>query len=223
MSRLTFTTVLFVLTTVVAASPQRASAQRLSDVFVYPIQGLSGEPFPGVKVELLNSSSTVVASGVSTVELPVVELKGLLRTAYTLRLIDPDPNAGTRPVTRSIQLFRPEHWFTQTLLPDLQGYVYLPPEEQAVAKNLLTFQGRVTPMKPEAKRPMWARMTGVLSDSTMDSRIKPDGSFEFQIQPGPYVLIVVQGTKVCAMQQVESFRPIREGPLRVTLSPTCRR
>lgn len=203
-----------------SGAAQQPPASGLSDVFVYPIWGMGGEPFPEVKVELLDAQGKAVASGVSSAELPVVILKGVRRGTYSLRLTHPDPEMN--PVTRTVQLFRPEHWFTESLYSDLQGYVYLPPEEQAVAKNLGTFQGRVTSMPKDGKQPMWARVLGIFSSVIADARVEPDGSFEFRIPPGWYVLVVARGTQVCAMQQVHSFRKIAEGPLRVTLASQCR-
>ena len=77
-------------------------------------------------------------------------------------------------------------------------------------------------MPKDGKQPMWVRMMGIFSNVILDSRIKPDGRFEFRIEPGLYVLVVAHGTQVCAIQQVHSFRKLDEGPLRVKLAASCR-
>ena len=197
-----------------AEVPQQAPESGLTDVFVYPIWGLGGDPFPDAKVELLSSEGKQVAAGVSTPEQPVVVMKVHIGT-YTLKLSHPEMNT----VTRTVQLFRAEHWFTESLMSDQPEYAYLPLEELAVAKNLATFEGKVTSMPRDSKQPLWARMMGIFSSVMADARVKPNGSFNFRIQPGFYVLVVARGTEVCAMQQVHSFR---KDPLRVTLASRCR-
>lgn len=194
--------------------PQKAPASGLTDVFVYPIWGLGGDPFPDAKVELLNAEGKAVAAGVSTAEHPVVVMKIHVGT-YTLQLSHPEMNT----VTRTVQLFRAEHWFTESLMSDQPEYAYLPPEELTVAKNLGTFEGKVTTTPKDGKQPIWARMMGIFSSVMADARVKPDGSFNFRIPPGWYVLVVARGTEVCAIQQVHSFR---KDPLRVTLASRCR-
>ena len=203
------------------ASPgvgQKTPAVRLADVYVYPIWGLGGDPFSGVKVELFDSQSKLVAAGISSSDQPVVTLRKVSIGSYSLRLSHPEMNT----VTRRVQLFRREHWFTESLLSDQLEYAFLPPEELAVSKSLVTFEGRIASAPKDGKQPMWARMMGIFSSVILDSRIKPDGSFEFRIEPGLYVLVVAHGTQVCAIQQVHSFRTLKEGPLRVILSSACR-
>jgi len=197
---------------------QKTSPSELTDVYVYPIWGLGGDPFSGVKVELFDSDSKLVAAGVSSSEQPVVMLRQIPIGSYNLRLSHPEMNS----VTRAVRLFRSEHWFTESLLSDPPEYAYLPPEELAVSKSLGTFKGKVASMPKNGKQPMWARMMGIFSSVILDSRIKPDGSFEFRIEPGLYVLVVARGTTVCAIQQVHSFRTLKEGPVRVILSSACR-
>lgn len=215
---LTLVTVGLLLAMASPGAAQKAPASGLTDVFIYPIWGLGGEPFSEVKVELLDSHGKPVAAGISSSQQPVVMLKGVRIGTYSLRLSHPEMNT----VARTVRLFRAEHWFTESLLSDQPEYAYLPPEEAAVAKNLGTFEGKVTSMPKDGKQPMWARMMGIFSTVIMDSRVKPDGSFEFRIQPGWYVLVVARGTQVCAMQQVHSFRKLDEGSLRVTLASACR-
>lgn len=197
---------------------QKTLISGLTDVYIYPIWGLGGDPFSEVKVELLDSHGKPVAAGISSSEQPVVMLKGVHIGSYGLRLSHPEMNT----VTRAIRLFRSEHWFTESLLSDPPEYAYLPAEELAVSKSLGTFKGKVASMPKDGKQPMWARMMGIFSTVIMDSRIKPDGSFEFRIEPGLYVLVVARGTQVCAIQQVHSFRKLDEGPLRVILASACR-
>ena len=223
MTRLSLTPTLVTLFfVVISASASQGPLSSLSDIFVYPIWGMGGEPFADVRVELLDTEGKAVATGVSSTELPVVMLKGLSRGTYTLRLSHQDPKREMNPVARTVQLFRPEHWFTESLGMDLQGFVYRSPEEQAVAKDLGTFEGRVLAMPKEGGQPLWARMMGIFSNVILDSRVKTDGTFDFRIQPGFYVLVVMRGTRLCSIQQVHSFRKIDEGPLRVTLGPSCR-
>jgi len=207
----------FLFFSLALAASAQVSTTASTDIFVYAVYGLTGDPFPGVTVELLDTRGKSIARGRSTAEQPVVTLKGIMRGSYSLRL----QHAEMRTITRPIELFRSEHWFTQSLIGEPPESAFTSPEERRVDTHLATLSGRVFGTPTSGNQPMWARVVGIHSTVAADSRIRNDGSFDFRIQPGWYVLLIMHGTQVCDMRQVHPFQ-LKEG-LEIKLAPgTCR-
>lgn len=211
-------TAIGVLVVSAAEFKQPVQSVSVSNVFVHVIGASWPQPIPRARVDLVDSSgrivrtvetggdgSTAVRLGPGTSDKDGVLLTDVPFGEYEVRANDVRMYFEK---SRHITVSRPEHWFTVSLVQwPIEGH------EPRLIKT--QFKLRRIPQS----RPMWARLSGLFSESIDETKINEDGSFEFEPSLGTYILTVYAGTNVCRIQRIDI---VTGKPVSIEVDRTCK-